>query len=84
LAIEKVVVNMWSTVVPELSVAAIAPRDDALCSELLADLLPIASTCGVSRAFTTFAGSHAHTVALFTIALGGDGGPFSLKRGEAP
>ena len=37
---------MWSALVRELSVAGVAVHDDALCSELLADLVPVEARAG--------------------------------------
>ena len=61
---------LWSVFVRELAVAAIALDDRALCGQLLDDLTPLASTCGVNGAVVAFAGSHAHTAALLADALG--------------
>jgi hypothetical protein len=72
---------LWSVLVRELSVAAIALGHDALCRQLLADLLPVASTCGVSGAVVSFSGSHAHTASLLSAALGYESAPlFALAR----
>ncbi len=60
----------WTGLVRELSVAAIALSDAKLCSQLLADVVPVAATCGVSGAVVSFSGSHAHTAALLSAALG--------------
>jgi hypothetical protein len=40
---------LWSVGMRELAVAAIALDDRSVCEELLADLTPIAATCGVRR-----------------------------------
>ena len=55
--------------------AAIALSDAELCSQLLADVLPVAGTCGVSGAVVSFSGSHAHTAALLSAALGRESEP---------
>jgi hypothetical protein len=74
---------MWSGLVRELSMAAIALRDAPLCSELLADLLPIAGTCGTNGAVISFAGSHAHTAGLLSAELGFDGAPLFAQARDA-
>ena len=61
---------LWSVFVRELAVAAIALDDRALCEELLADLAPIAATCGVNGAVVAFAGSHGHVAGLLASHLG--------------
>ena len=61
---------LWSVFVRELAVAAIALDDHALCQELLADLAPIAATCGVNGAVVAFAGSHGHVAGLLASHLG--------------
>lgn len=60
----------WSVGVRELAVAAIALDDRALCQALLADLAPIAETCGVNGAVVAFAGSHGHVAGLLAAHLG--------------
>lgn len=61
---------LWSVFVRELAVAAIALDDHALCQELLAELAPIAATCGVNGAVVAFAGSHGHVAGLLASHLG--------------
>ena len=61
---------LWSVFVRELSNAAIALADHALCRELLDDLEPLAASCGVNGAVVAFAGSHAHTAGLLAGTLG--------------
>ena len=61
---------LWSVFVRELAVAAIALDDRALCEDLLADLAPIAATCGVNGAVVAFAGSHGHVAGLLAAHLG--------------
>lgn len=61
---------LWSVFVRELAHAAIATDDHDLASELLADVLPLASTCGVNGAVVAFAGSHAHVAGLLADAVG--------------
>ena len=63
---------LWSVLVRELAAAAVALDDRALCEELLADVAPVAGTCGVNGAVVAFAGSHAHTAGLLARQLGGD------------
>ena len=67
---------LWSVFVRELAVAAIALDDRALCEELLAELVPIAATCGVNGAVVAFSGSHGHVAGLLASHLGApDAGP---------
>ena len=73
---------LWSVFVRELTDAAIALGDDAVASQLLADLLPLTECCGVNGAVVAFAGSHAQTAARLTAALGGDPAPL-LARARA-
>jgi tetratricopeptide (TPR) repeat protein len=61
---------LWSVYVGELAVAAIALHDHPLCTELLDQLLPIASTCAVNGALVCFGGAHAHRVGLLCAELG--------------
>ena len=61
---------LWSVFVRELAVAAIALDERALCEELLADLAPVAATCGVNGAVVAFAGSHGHVAGLLASHLG--------------
>jgi hypothetical protein len=67
---------LWSVFVRELSVAAVALDDRALCTDLLEDVVPVAGTCGVNGAVVAFAGSHAHTAGLLARHLGDDATPF--------
>lgn len=60
---------LWSVFVRELAVAAVAVDDRGLCSELLAELEPLAGFCGVNGALVAFAGSHAHTAGKLAAAL---------------
>lgn len=64
---------LWSVFVRELSIAAIALEDLALCRQLFDELAPLASTCGVNGAIVAFAGSHGHTASLLADALGSSG-----------
>jgi DNA-binding SARP family transcriptional activator len=73
----------WTGLVRELSLAAVATGDRALCSQLLADVLPFAGTCGVSGAVVAFSGSHAHTAGVLTAALGGESGALFSQAREA-
>jgi len=61
---------LWSVFVGELTAAAIALGDRALCELLLNDLLPLADTCAVNGALVCFMGAHAHRVGLLQAALG--------------
>lgn len=60
----------WSVGVRELATAAVALDDRATCEELLADLAPIAMTCGVNGAVVAFAGSHGHVAGRLASHLG--------------
>jgi hypothetical protein len=71
---------LWSVFVRELVVAAIALGDDALCTALLNDLLPISDSCGVNGAMVAFAGSHAHMAGLLATALDRDEAPTLLQQ----
>jgi len=73
----------WTGLVREVGVAAIALGDEALCLQLLADLMPLAGTCGVSGAVVSFAGSHAHTAGLLCSALGRESGPLFAQARDA-
>jgi DNA-binding CsgD family transcriptional regulator len=74
----------WSVGVRELAVAAIALDDRATCGELLGDLAPIATTCGVNGAFVAFAGSHGHVAGLLAAHLGlATAGPFLAGAASA-
>lgn len=61
---------LWSVLVPELAVAAVALDDRALCAELLAELRPLTGSCGVNGALVAFAGCHSHTAGRLAAALG--------------
>jgi DNA-binding SARP family transcriptional activator len=74
---------VWTALVRELSVAAVALGDDGLCAQLLADLLPVAGTCGVSGAVVSFSGSHAHTAGLLSAALGHESAPLFAQARQA-
>ncbi len=73
----------WTGLVRELSVAAIALGDNEICSQLLADVLPIADSCGGNGAIVSFAGSHAHTAGLLSAALGHASSPLFAQAREA-
>ena len=59
-----------SVFIGNLITAAIALGDSELCSALLDELRPIASSCGVNGAVVAFSGSHAHFGGLAAAALG--------------
>ncbi len=61
---------LWSVFVRELAVAAAALDDHELCAGLLAELRPLAGSCGVNGAVVAFAGCHSHTAGLLASALG--------------
>jgi len=60
---------LWSVYVRELAHAAVAVANRELCAQLLHDLQPLATSCGVNGAVVAFAGSHAHTAGLLAAAL---------------
>ena len=60
---------LWSVYVRELAHAAMALADRALCTQLLDDLRPLVTSCGVNGAMVAFAGSHAHTAGLLAATL---------------
>jgi len=61
---------LWSVFVRELAYAAVEVGDRELCAELLAELVPLAGTCGVNGALVAFAGCHSHTAGKLAAALG--------------
>jgi hypothetical protein len=60
---------LWSVYVRELAHAAIALADRALCAQLLDDVRPLATSCGVNGAMVAFAGSLAQTAGLLAATL---------------
>ncbi|MGQ0519695.1 MAG: ATP-binding protein [Actinomycetota bacterium] len=72
---------LWSVFVRELGAAAVALDDRGLCRDLLADVAPLAPTCGVNGAVVAFAGSHAHTAWLLARHLGDEGASFRDEAG---
>jgi hypothetical protein len=71
---------LWSVLVRELAVAAVALNDSTLCEQLLDDVLPLADSCGVNGAVVAFAGSHAHTAGLLATALGRPDAPALVEQ----
>lgn len=61
---------LWSVFIGEMATAAIAVGDRPLCTQLLADLTPVAETCAVNAALVCFMGAHAHRIGLLHAALG--------------
>lgn len=61
---------LWSVFVRELAVTAVALQDRELCTQLLAELRPLAGSCGVNGAVVAFAGCHSHTAGRLAAALG--------------
>ena len=51
---------LWSLFVGGLATAAVRLGDRALCTQLLAELQPLAGTCGVGGSLVCFVGSNAH------------------------
>jgi hypothetical protein len=60
---------LWSVFTRELAHAAIALDNRDLCLQLLDDLRPLATSCGVNGAVVAFAGCHAQTAGLLATAL---------------
>ena len=61
---------LWSVFVGGLTVAAARLGDRDLSAELLADLTPLATTCGVNGAVVCFVGCHAHWAGMAARTLG--------------
>ena len=61
---------LWSLFVGGLATAAVRLGDRALCTQLLAELQPLADTCGVGGSLVCFVGSNAHWAGLVAGALG--------------
>jgi hypothetical protein len=61
---------LWSLFVGGMATAAARLGDQALCAQLLAELEPVTSTCGVSGAVVGFVGSNAHWAGIVAGALG--------------
>lgn len=61
---------LWSVFIRELAEAAVALQDRALCTELLAEVEPLAGTCAVNGALVAFAGCNSHTAGRLAAALG--------------
>jgi hypothetical protein len=61
---------LWSVFIRELAVAAVALGDRELSEELLAEVEPLAASCGVNGALVAFAGSHAQTAGRLAFSLG--------------
>jgi transcriptional regulator with XRE-family HTH domain len=61
---------LWSLFVGGMATAAARLGDQALCAQLLAELEPVTSTCGVSGAVVGFFGSNAHWAGIVAGALG--------------
>jgi hypothetical protein len=75
---------LWSVFTRELACAAIALDNRDLCLELLNDLRPLDTSCGVNGAVVAFAGCHAHTAGLLAAAVGQrEAGKLLLERAAA-
>lgn len=61
---------VWSVFIGGLTAAAARLGDVDLSRELLAELAPLAGTCGVSGAVVCFVGSHAHWAGVAAKTLG--------------
>ncbi len=61
---------LWSVFVGGMATAAVRLDDAELCAQLLAELEPVAGSCGVNGALVCFAGSNAHWAGMLAGALG--------------
>jgi hypothetical protein len=61
---------LWPVFVGAMATAAVRLGDTNVCAELLAELEPLAGTCGVNGALVCFMGSNAHWAGLVAGALG--------------
>jgi hypothetical protein len=61
---------LWSVFVGEMATAAVALGDRDACAALLAELAPVADSCGVNGALVCFMGSNAHWAGMLAAALG--------------
>lgn len=61
---------LWSVFVGAMATAAVALEDRALCAQLLAEVEPVAGSCGVNGALVCFVGSNAHWAGVLCGALG--------------
>ncbi|HVH24648.1 MAG TPA: AAA family ATPase, partial [Pseudonocardia sp.] len=61
---------LWSVFVGGMATAAVRLADRDACAELLAELEPVTTACGVNGALVCFSGSNAHWAGLLADALG--------------
>ncbi|MGQ0576622.1 MAG: ATP-binding protein [Pseudonocardia sp.] len=61
---------LWPVFVGAMATAAARLGDRTLCAELLAELEPVAGSCGVNGALVCFMGSNAHWAGILAAALG--------------
>jgi hypothetical protein len=61
---------LWSVFVGGMATAAVRLGDREVCTQLLAELEPVAGSCGVNGALVCFAGSNAHWAGMLAGALG--------------
>jgi hypothetical protein len=61
---------LWSLFIGGMATAAARLGDQALCAQLLAELEPVTSTCGVGGSLVCFVGSNAHWAGIAAAALG--------------
>jgi hypothetical protein len=61
---------LWSVFVGGMATAAVRLGDAEVCGQLLAELEPVAGSCGVNGALVCFAGSNAHWAGILAGALG--------------
>jgi hypothetical protein len=61
---------LWSLFVGGMATAAARLGNQALCVQLLAELEPVTSTCGVGGSLVCFMGSNAHWAGIVAGALG--------------
>ena len=75
---------LWPVFVGGMATAAARLGDLPLCADLLAELEPVAGTCGVNGALVCFMGSNAHWAGVLAGALGrGDDARRWLEQGLA-
>jgi len=60
---------LWSLFVGGMATAAARLGDQALCAQLLTELEPVTSTCGVGGSLVVFVGSNAHWAGIVAGAL---------------
>jgi hypothetical protein len=71
---------LWSVFVGEMTTSAVRLGDLTVCAQLLAELEPVADSCGVNGALVCFMGSNAHWAGILAGALGRPDGARRLLR----